>query len=209
MKPSEPTSLQGSFPVEQPSPVKAIAKAFRDRPITDFDLTADEGVADQPGVRASIPTDNEQDAPFPRTSTPSSPTPIIPRNGESGDPGERLRILVSNIATTRTGAYLVSKNPLARNQQVPSIIMPSTIDLPSPDWSILQEKLSARATRSDMILRIEKLESSLGVARAGILARNKVIEMDRASMVLQDLHLLKQQEALNAKPGKKKSKNRK
>ncbi len=32
MKPSEPTSLQGSFPVEQPSPVKAIAKAFRDPP---------------------------------------------------------------------------------------------------------------------------------------------------------------------------------
>ncbi len=61
-----------------------------------------------------------------------------------------------------------------------------------------------------MILRIEKLESSLGVARAGILARNKVIEMDRASMVLQDLHLLKQQEALNAKPGEeeiKKPKN--
>ncbi len=86
--------------------------------------------------------------------------------------------------------------------------MPSTLDLPSPDWTILRQKLPAHATRDEQAKRIAELEAGMGVAKAGILARNKMIERDRAQLILQDLYLRKQQLALNTKSGKKKSKNK-
>ena len=106
-----------------------------------------------------------------------------------------MRILASNLSKTTSGAYLISKSQLSRTQQVPSIIMPSILDLPTPDWNILREKTPRSAPRSALEARIERLESALSVAETGIHARNRVIEMDRATMLLQDLHLLKQQEA--------------
>lgn len=38
MKPSEPSSVKGVFPLQQPSPVRAIMTAFRQHPPTTFDI---------------------------------------------------------------------------------------------------------------------------------------------------------------------------
>ncbi len=74
MKPSEPASLQGSFPVEQSSPVKAIMKAFRDAPLTRFDIEAcADFEAPKEGVVQSeqeLRTHDQQDIPHCRQLPP-------------------------------------------------------------------------------------------------------------------------------------------
>lgn len=208
MKSSEPTALHGSFPVELPSPVKAVAKAFRDSPPTRFDIEVSVESAALEGVNAhDTSLLDEQDTPH----SPSSPATIVPQRRAPGSlaPAERLRLLTTNLSATKTGAYLVSKDSLNAKQPTPSILLPSMSDLPTPDWSILKRKSSPHATRDELVARVANLELALGVAEAGINARDQVIETDRTQLILQDLHLQKQQEALKVKSGTKKSKSRK
>lgn len=214
MKPSEPTAVRGSFPMVQPSPVKAVMKAFREVPPTNFDLMADTDLAiDEPegGVRANNRGAVADIAP----ETPRSPRVqtinIVPQRRVRGgtEAVERLRILTTSLAKTKTGAYLVSKGTLAPDHPVPSIILPSMLDLPTPDWSILRDRLPPHATCTELAERVAGLEAALGLSKVGIQEQNKVIELDRTQLIIQDMHLRKQQIALRARSGKKKSKTKK
>ncbi|KLO14049.1 DDE-domain-containing protein, partial [Schizopora paradoxa] len=153
MKPSEPTSIQGSFPTEQPSPVKAVAKAFRDKPLTrldieDFASTGNETFSMQEDDAGALT--EEQGG---HDLRPQSPTLVIPQQRDSGseEPAARMRILALNLARTKSGAYLVSKDDVRASQPVPSLLMPSMAALPEPDWSILRKKLPVNATQEEII----------------------------------------------------------
>jgi hypothetical protein len=134
MKPSLPTSIRGSFPLPQTSPVRAIIKVMGSHPPTAFDLS---------------PTHNPQLATEP--SHTISETPLVtghrrthspPINPEIESPSKRLRTLHSALGSTSLGSLLLSKPRPASAYMIPNPVLEAVPELPQPDWSLLYAKQS-------------------------------------------------------------------
>ncbi|KAH8105701.1 hypothetical protein DFH11DRAFT_1550212 [Phellopilus nigrolimitatus] len=169
MKTSEATSIEGTFPIPQPSPVKAVINAFRSNPPTSFDLS--------PSTHQRAPEENGARASSVGTHTLAHPV----------SPSKGTRLMTTALAQT-SAAFLLSKEKLSASQPLPVYAFQSTRNLPAPDWSVLKP-----------------MENQFphSVAKDGIAARDAQIEGDRAQMIIQNLYLTKQQEALHAKEKKK------
>jgi hypothetical protein len=94
MKPAEATSVKAGFPLLQPSPVRAVMAAFHHNPPTAFDVDADTFVA----VGGSV-------TPQRRARDPNIDPALY-------TPSKRMRFMTSALATTSSGSFLVSKDPV-------------------------------------------------------------------------------------------------
>src|SRR5882762_1569311 len=101
-KPSLPTSTKGSFPLLQPSPVRAIIKTMGSRPPTTFELSPTAHLAPTAGPsRITLSA-----SPSPSPSNRRRRDPNIDPKLET--PSKRMRIMYSALASTSSGSLLVS-----------------------------------------------------------------------------------------------------
>ncbi|KIL62014.1 hypothetical protein M378DRAFT_81767, partial [Amanita muscaria Koide BX008] len=123
MMPSVPHSIKGSFPLPQPSPVRAIIAANRLHPPTAFDI--DEETHTLTGC----------------PETPSRRHLVDPNvDPELYTPSKRMRMMHSAMASTSSGSLLVSKAKLT-SEHARHIISPPVLEalpvLPQPNWDVL------------------------------------------------------------------------
>ena len=156
MKPSLPTSTKISFPILQPSPVKAIITAMGSHPPTSFELSPTMHTAPIAGPSRNVPT------------TPSTPTrryrePTI--DPELETPTKWMRILYGALVTTSSGSLLVCKVRMTSAFSPITPVLETLPELPVPDWSLLQGLPSKRyQSRKVLETHIDKLTQSLSDA---------------------------------------------
>jgi DDE superfamily endonuclease len=196
MKPSLPTSTKTSFPILQPSPVKAIITAMGSHPPTSFELSPTTHTAPIAGPSRNAP------------ATPSTPTrryrePTI--DPELETPTKRMRILYGALATTSSGSLLVSKVRMTSAFSPITPVLETLPELPVPDWSLLQDLDSKRyQSREVLETHIDELTQSLSDARNIIRVREVIDERKNAQLVLQHSHLGKLNQSLQTKENKTK-----
>lgn len=187
MKPSIPTSIKGSFPLPQPSPVRAVMASFRAQPPTTFDTSEDAYL---------VPLDNET------PDTPTQKRTIHPTMDTSlYTPTKRRRILYGALASTSSGSYLVSKRTITSDQPIPPLTLDKHPPLGTLDRSLLVSPSASRSccTRTDITTENKRLREELRLAHQHIAAQCLIIESDQAQLVVQNLHLQKQNEALHSR----------
>ncbi|PPQ88047.1 hypothetical protein CVT26_000593, partial [Gymnopilus dilepis] len=126
MKPSTTTSVKGEFPLPQPSPVRAIIAAFDPHgpaPVAPLTPVAGSG---------SI-------SPETQYSPSSSRRRIRDENIDPAlyTPSKRIRSLYSALSSTKSGSFLLSKDPISSSTPVFSPVLelpPSSI--PQPNWDL-------------------------------------------------------------------------
>jgi hypothetical protein len=194
MKPSEPTSIKGSFPLPQPSPVRAIMSAYWRQPPTAFDIDPN---TDQPAVAESWTP-----ATLPRQIETISIDPTL-ENDDS--PSKRVRLMMAGLASTSSGSFLVSKSPITSQHSIPAPVLEDPPTVPMLTWSLLDRMAAPLAyqTRDELVLRIHNLTSNLDCARQQVQAQERIIEATHAQMVLQNIFVEKQSQVLNAKETRK------
>ncbi|KAF8592789.1 DDE-domain-containing protein, partial [Ramaria rubella] len=114
MKPSEPSSIKGVFPLPQPSPVRGVIATFHHQPPTSFDISPDTH------TRSSSPTLERDPNIDPSLYTPS----------------KHICLMNAAIAGTASGSYLVSKTPIYSSQTLSAPVLETPLTLPQPDWSL-------------------------------------------------------------------------
>ncbi|KIJ40252.1 hypothetical protein M422DRAFT_173948, partial [Sphaerobolus stellatus SS14] len=98
MKPSKRTSIKGTFPLVQPSPVCTVVNHLMLCCLTQFDRDPEHAR----GPIAQLATIPEQ--PVTPTHSINKPRQFTPSN--------IVRILISQLSSTSTGSFLVSESPL-------------------------------------------------------------------------------------------------
>jgi hypothetical protein len=78
-------------------------------------------------------------------------------------------------------------------------VLEKLLDLPQPDWSLLEAEHEGWKTRQQLERENERLRSSLGHAKTHLRARDLMLEGTHAQLVVQDIHLHKTQRALHNK----------
>ncbi|KAJ7070170.1 hypothetical protein C8F01DRAFT_1078480 [Mycena amicta] len=200
MRPAEATStVRGDFPVQQPSPVKAIQRAFRMHAPTAFDLSPAHANTPAPAEAGPSRFPGALDSP----STPS--TPIRHSIGdenvdpflERSSPSQHVRIAYSELAATRTGSLLLSKSKLTPETSIihAPVFQSVPTTIPLPDWTVL---------RNIAIAPEPETRAELAHENTAIGGRDAVIEAANATMVYQNMHLGKLNEALYEKEEGKK-----
>ncbi|KAJ7129033.1 hypothetical protein C8R43DRAFT_896956 [Mycena crocata] len=124
-------------------------------------------------------------------------------------PSKRMRFMTSALATTSSGSFLVSKDPITATSRLPNPVLegPPTA-IPSVDVTSLEltDQDLEKMSKSELLEAARKMRQNLGVANQHIAARDGIIESSHATIVLQNVFCERQSEALNAKEQKKKSK---
>src|SRR5215472_980586 len=190
-KPSLPTSTATSFPILQPSPVRAIITAMgRDHP-TSFELSP-----------TTTPHCNAHTVP----STPTRKHYQHTIDPELETPTKRMRMLHGALATTSSGSLLVSKTHITSAFPVSSPILGTLPELPHPDLSLLQVPRSTRyQSREVLEARADQLTESLSYSRDVIRAHEVFDERKNAQLVIQHCHLTKLNQSLQKKENKTKT----
>jgi DDE superfamily endonuclease len=191
MEPSKATSTHGSFPLPQPSPVRAVMTAFHHHPITSFDVS--------PDTHRRIDTD---------TDTEVTPGPKRRMRDEDIDPSlftpsKRMRILSTSLATTSSGSFLIQKPPIVSSQVIAPPVIEHPPPLAEPDWALLSTPADKGAGHETLESRIGALTTSLKLSRQHILARDAIIEGAHATMVVQSIYCDRLNETLNTREKKK------
>ena len=195
MQPSLPTSTRGSFPLTQPSPVRAIVHAMGSHPPTSFELSpTHHGPANHTFQSPSSPSGsgsrlrNENDDSEPKT------------------PSKRLRIMYSNLGATTSGSLLVSKNRISSAYTVVVPVFENVALLPEPDWDLLNKRHDAKYQSRDSLLQQNvALTKSLAQSKDIIRTLQLKEEHANAQLVVQNAHLNKLNQVLHTKENKKKS----
>ena len=197
MKPSVTTSIKGSFPLPQPSPVRAV--------IASFD-------ANPPTALATSPSTHTQHCP---TETPDDENPVTPSRRKRGPeidpslytPSKRMRILYTALSSTSSGSFLVSKTPLTSSIPIAAPVLEAVPQHLRPDWSLAYgDPAVTPKTHQDLQEENELLKKHLQRAHILSRAQDGIIEGSSATMVIQNVHLRKLNGALYGKETEKTSK---
>lgn len=199
MKPSIETSVKGSFPLPQPSPVRAVIAAFRHQPPTTFDTDEDTHMLPP----SSSPSRMLADTPTRKRARAVDPT-IDP---DLYTPRKRIRLMSASLSSTMSGSYLVSNVRMHSSQPIFTPVIDSPPLLPAVNWAIVEQPaaMSGRVTMEELEARNRELSAELQLAKQHVAARDIIIEGDRAQLVVQHLVLKKQNDALHVKETKKAS----
>lgn len=218
MKPSEATSTTALFTTVLPSPVRAIISALRKNPPTtrDVDPTTHDVPRSENSVAGPSSSNHFHDQPSRSPLATASPVSglSIPRRRshielEDDDvddtPSKRTRIVTANLASTSSGSFLLSKRTVTSHDVLPAPVLRTVTALPDIDWSVLHlpNYPSPASSTEELRTYIATLLSTVRLAHQHIKARDSIIEGNNAQMVLQALHLTRQNEALYAKETKK------
>ena len=199
MKPSVTTSVKGSFPLPQPSPVCAVMAAFNANPPTAF---------------ATSPSTHTQHHPT-KTADDENPVVVTPSRRKRGPeidpslytPSKRMRILYTALSSTSSGSFLVSKTPLTSSTPISAPVLEAVPSLPHPDWSLAyRDPANTRKTRQALQEENELLKTHLQQAHIQSCVQDGIIEGSRATMVIQNMHLRKLNGALYGQETEKTSK---
>jgi len=194
MKPSLPTSTRGTFPLTQPSPVRAVLKAMTDQPPTSFDLspTLAQPIA---GPSRIVPT---------TTPSPSRRLCNEIDSPEPDTPCKRMRIMYSELGATASGSMLVSKKRITSAYKAAPPVIEKAPLLPEPDWTHLDKKVdTSYQSRKSLLKQIESLTESLRRSRDIIQTHQVMEERTSAQLVLQNAHLNKLNQVLHTRENKK------
>ncbi|KAJ7198347.1 hypothetical protein GGX14DRAFT_374328 [Mycena pura] len=125
-------------------------------------------------------------------------------------PSKRMRMMISALGGTSSGSFLISKAPVTSQSHIAAPVLERP--LPMPNWDLLCESrpedietLSAQSLRE----RVNKLTSALARSQQQLLAREGMIEAANAQLVVQNIFVGMQSEALHAKETKKSKKREK
>ncbi|KAF5319127.1 hypothetical protein D9611_014093 [Ephemerocybe angulata] len=193
LKPSITTSTKGSFPLPQPSPVRAVMAAMASRPPTAFDLSPSTH------TRHGRAHDN-----IPETMTSPS-TPSLRRTAAHLDadptlytPSKRMRSMYAALASTSSGSILLSKAKITSSTPILDPMIEDLPPLEQPDWS-LARTVTANMSYEQLVHENERLRTHLTHAAKLHHAQEGIIEGAHATMVIQNLHLQKLNGALYGK----------
>ncbi|KAJ7874177.1 hypothetical protein B0H14DRAFT_3555565 [Mycena olivaceomarginata] len=213
MKPAEATSTRAAFPLQQSSPVRAVMAAFHHYQPTAFELDEDtHAVAGRSGSVAGPSGygtrgsggDSQPVTPARRARDPNIDPALY-------TPSKRMRMMTSALGGTASGSFLISKAPITSRSHIAPPVLEGPPILPIPDWNLLRrspediENLSAQALRE----RVNALTSSLAISQQHLLARDGMIEAANAQLVVLNIFVGMQSEALHAKETKKSKKREK
>jgi hypothetical protein len=126
----------------------------------------------------------------------------------SDSPSKHNDLMTSALASTSSGAFLVSQQKLISAQ---AVFEPIIAHVPSPsnvNWCLLDtHPLPEFRTNQLADLKDEntQLKKELQLAREHIKSRDELLGSQYAQLVLQNFHLRKQNEVLHAKEEKKKN----
>ncbi|KAJ7768338.1 hypothetical protein B0H16DRAFT_1308304 [Mycena metata] len=127
-------------------------------------------------------------------------------------PSKRMRMMTSALGGTASGSFLISKAPITSLSHIAPPVLERPQFLPTPDWGLLRqshsediETLSAQALRE----RVSRLTSALALSQQQLVAREGMIEAANAQLVVQNIFVGLQSEALHAKETKKSKKREK
>ncbi|KAJ7719003.1 hypothetical protein B0H16DRAFT_1337013 [Mycena metata] len=127
-------------------------------------------------------------------------------------PSKRMRMMTSALGATASGSFLISKAPVTSLSHIAPPVLERPQILPTPDWNLLREShpedietLSAQALRE----RVNRLTSALALSQQQLVAREGMIEAANAQLVVQNIFVGLQSEALHAKETKKSKKREK
>lgn len=196
MKASLHTSTKASFPLAQPSPVRAVIAAMGSFSATSLDLS---------------PSSFIRSAPLPGTAPSSPPTsPLLRRmrepelDPELETPTKRMRIFYSALAFTSSGSALVSKTKITSAYKIAVPVFESSPDLPQPDWRDLDNCPSiGYESREALIVRNKHLTESLWRSKAVIRTHEVIEERSNAQLIVQHAYLGKLNQALHTRENKK------
>ncbi|THH06317.1 hypothetical protein EW146_g9650 [Bondarzewia mesenterica] len=209
MRPSEPSSMRGTFPLTQPSPVKAIITAFRAQPVTAFDIDPETHQTPSTIISSSL-TPNGLCCitlvTLSRRRVRDSNTNLAPC---TDTPSKCIRLMTAGLASTSSGSLLLSKRHITTRNTILIPILEPLPTLNEPNWSLLQPKnyTSSRETTEQLQARIDQLTAELMLAKQHIEARDDTITANHAQMVLQNVYLDKQNQALYVKENKKRKRS--
>ena len=199
MKPSTTTSIKGSFPLPQPSPVRAVMASFNVNPPTAF---------------ATSPSTHTQYSPN-ETANDETLVLVTPSRQKRGPeidpalytPSKRMRILYTALSSTSSGSFLVSKTPLTSSTPIAAPVLEAIPPLPLPDWSLAYEDPATTPKTYRVLLKENKLlKTHLQRAHTLSCAQDSIIEGSSTTMVVQNMHLCKLNGALYGQEAEKTSK---
>ncbi|KAJ7281716.1 hypothetical protein C8J57DRAFT_1056355 [Mycena rebaudengoi] len=122
-------------------------------------------------------------------------------------PSKRMRMMTSALGSTSSGSFLVSQASVTSLSSLPAPVLEGPPALAQPDWSQLEvtdENLGAM-TKSQLLEAAGKMRANLALARQHEIAGHGRIESAHGTIVLQNLFVEKQSQALNKKENKKKT----
>ncbi|KAJ7814455.1 hypothetical protein B0H13DRAFT_1664787 [Mycena leptocephala] len=134
-------------------------------------------------------------------------------------PSKRMRMMTSALGGTASGSFLVSKVPVTSRSHIAPPVLEGPLHIPTgppilpmPNWDLLRgsrpediANMSAQALRE----RVHSLTSSLAISQQHLLARDGIIQAANAQLIVQNIFVGKQSEALHAKETKKSKKREK
>lgn len=219
MQPSLATSTKASFPLPQSTPVRRVMAAFHYQPAEDLgalpfrlNFTIDE--VDEESEHLPLPSPSNITLTPTRSTTtdlgsvsaPSSQPPRSTAASQAGSlidpilytPSKRSRVLQQSLADSSTGSFLVSDGKISSSDSIAPPVLEGTANITQPDWTLIEQQHQAR-TKDEMQAHIDALTESLKRARILVAAKNSIIEGAQAQLVIQNLHLKKQNETIHAK----------
>ncbi|KIJ37580.1 hypothetical protein M422DRAFT_211326 [Sphaerobolus stellatus SS14] len=209
MKPSRATSIKGTFPLVQPSPVRAVIEHLTLYRPTHFDLDPDHARPVQP-----LPTITEAELdpnidPSLQRAPPHTPHRQFTHNrtinrSHPFTPSKAIRILISRLSATATGAFLVSNSPLKSITPILSPILESPPDLPTPNWDAAKHGIVvSKHTKEELASIIAELAAELTSAQTLLMALNGTLTRYEAQLIVQNIHMKKLNVALQGKEKQK------
>lgn len=195
MKPSKPTAItKNTFPQPFPDVVRAIMTAFYGMDVLERNaILSDAAATDTIALpAASFPAMAE----IQMTHTVNVDTEI-----ELFMPTKRVWVMTHALARTTAGSLLVSSEWVTSSLEIPPPIIESKVDLPEPDWSLLEQKQSA-GSRHELEDKVAKLTKSLDLSRQHIQGRDSINTGIQAQLVAQDIIANKLRTALGEKERK-------
>ncbi|KIJ42755.1 hypothetical protein M422DRAFT_136086, partial [Sphaerobolus stellatus SS14] len=107
-------------------------------------------------------------------------------------PSKAVRILISQLAATTSGSYLVSDSPLKSTIPIISPIIETPPNYQFSDWDAEEITSNiAKFTKEELAAIIIKMAEELTFAQLHLLARNSAITRLQAQLIIQNMHLIK------------------
>ena len=208
MKPAETTSIRSSFPLLQPSPVRAVISACQ-----NHQFTRQECYPNSPPLAGSSSFPGSSSKPTTPTGSPqvqSQKRHLDPAaDPDHATPSKRMRFLAEGLSRT-SGSILITKARTTHLEMAKFVKPPVCESIPpeikSPNWSLLQCRRPLNLlTRNELEDRVLALTESLERSQQLIAAQQVIIEGANAQMVVQNLAMEKASLSLHEKEKKKKS----
>jgi hypothetical protein len=190
MRPSEATSVQGSFPLTLPSPVRRITMAMRTYKPTAIELS--------PSTHAVHSGDHSPSMASSSFASPKRPLAGIDPADET--PSKRARIAYAALASS-SASFLVHADPITSAHRLLPPVFEAPATIPAPTFGTPV----TRMTREELAVEAVALRDENMLLREHVVSRDEIIEHAHAQLVLQDLYGAKQRASLWAKEHKTKA----